>query len=134
LDHRLDTEFLRVAPGSGVPDPGHHLHHLRAGLFPSRYQSDEVDRADGPLVRRANHALRAAILGIADNLILCNHYFNAMAAKWRAAGKDPRLSHVKIGMRFCRIASHMVAGRQVFHHPCLRERNYILDKLLAFHS
>jgi hypothetical protein len=27
----------------------------------------------------------------------------------------------------------MVAGRQVFRHPCLRERGYILDKLLAFH-
>jgi transposase len=106
----------------------------RAGLFPSRYQSNRVDRADGPLVRRANHTLRATILGIADNLMLCNHYFNALATRWRAAGKDPRHSHVKIGMRFCRIAYHMVAGRQVFRHPCLRERSYILDKLLAFHN
>jgi transposase len=105
----------------------------RAGLFPARYQSDQTDRADGPLVRRANRALRAAILGIADNLILCNHYFNAMAARWSAAGKDIRHTHVKIGSRFCRIAFHMVAGRQVFRHPGLRERSYILDKLLAFH-
>ena len=44
----------------------------RAGLFPSRHQSDRVDRPNGPLVRRANRALRAAILGIADNLMLCN--------------------------------------------------------------
>ena len=36
-------------------------------------------------------------------------------------------------MRFCRIAYHMVAGRQVFRHPSLHERGYILDKLLAFH-
>jgi len=106
----------------------------RAGLFPARYQSALVDRANGPLVRRGNHALRGAILDVADNLILCNHYFNAMAARWRAAGKDPRHTHVKIGMRFCRIAYHMVAGRQVFRHPCLRERSYILDKLLAFHN
>jgi transposase len=106
----------------------------RAGLFPSRYQSDRVDRADGPLVRRANRALRAAILGIADNLILCNRHCHALAARWRAAGKDPRHTHVRIGMRFCRIAFHMVAGRQVFRHPCLRERSYILDKLLAFHT
>jgi transposase len=105
----------------------------RAGLFPARYQSDKTDRADGPLVRRANRALRAAILGIADNLILCNHYFNAMAARWSATGKDIRHTHVKIGSRFCRIAFHMVAGRQVFRHPGLRERSYILDKLLAFH-
>lgn len=105
----------------------------RAGLFPSRYQSDRVDRANGPLVRRANRALRAAILGIADNLMLCNLRFRQLAAAWKAAGKDPRHSHVKIACRFCRIAFHMVAGRQVFHHPSLRERSYILDKLLAFH-
>jgi hypothetical protein len=84
-------------------------------------------------VRRANRALRAVILGIADNLIVCNHYFNAMAAQWYAAGKDPHASRVKVGMRFCRIAFHMVAGRQVFRHPCMRERSYILDKLFAFH-
>jgi transposase len=105
----------------------------RAGLFPSRYQSDRVDRADGPLVRRGNRALRAAILGIADNLMLCNVRFRMLAAAWKAAGKDPRASHVKVASRFCRIAFHMVAGRQVFRHPSLRERGYILDKLLAFH-
>ena len=105
----------------------------RAGLFPSRYQSDRVDRANGPLVRRGNRALRAVILGIADNLKLCNRHFRTLAGAWKAAGKAPRLSHVKIGVRFCRIAYHMVAGRQVFRHPSLRERGYILDKLLAFH-
>src|SRR5262249_55680404 len=41
----------------------------RAGLRPSRYQSDQVDQANGPLIRNCNRALRAAILGIADNLI-----------------------------------------------------------------
>ena len=53
--------------------------------------------------------------------------------RWRAAGKDPRHTHVKIGMRFCRIAYHMVAGRQVFRHPSLQGRHYILEKLMAFH-
>jgi transposase len=105
----------------------------RAGLFPSRYQSDQVDRANGPLVRRANRALRAAILGIADNLMVCNAHFRVLAERWKLAGKDPRMSHVKVAHRFSRIGFHMVAGRQVFHHPSLRERGYILDKLLAFH-
>ena len=105
----------------------------RAGLFPSRYQSDRVDHANGPLVRRANRALRAAILLIADNLIVCNDHFGALASRWRVAGKDPRATHVKVAVRFCRIAYHMVAGRQVFHHPCLRTRSYILEKLIAFH-
>jgi hypothetical protein len=69
-----------------------------------------------------------------DSRIAANHYFNAKAAHWRAAGKNPRHSHVKVGARFCRISYHMVAGRQVFRHPCLRDRGYILDKLLTFHT
>jgi transposase len=105
----------------------------RAGLRPSRYQSDQVDRANGPLVRHCNHALRAAILGIADNLIVCNHHFQALATHWAAQGKDPRHSRVKVGLRFCRIAFQMVAGRQVFRHPCIQGRHTILDKLSAFH-
>jgi transposase len=106
----------------------------RAGLFPSRYQSDQVDHADGPLVRCANRRLRAAILMVADNLIQCNDYFRAKADLWKAMGKDPRHTHVKIGMRFTRIAFHMVAGGQVFHHPCCQKRSYILDKFLVFHQ
>jgi transposase len=105
----------------------------RSGLFPSRYQSDKVDRANGPLVRRANRSLRAVILGVAANLICCNYHFRALASAWKLAGKDPRHTHVKVASRFCRIAFQIVAGRQVFRHPSLRERGYILDKLLAFH-
>jgi transposase len=105
----------------------------RAGLRPSRYQSDKVDKANGPLVRHCNRSLRAAILGIADNLIVCNHHFQALANQWAAAGKDPRHTRVKIAVRFCRIAFQMVAGRQVFRHPCIQGRHYILDKLSAFH-
>jgi transposase len=105
----------------------------RAGLRPSRYQSDRVDHADGPLVQRCNHRLRAAIMMIADNLVTCNHHFNVLAHHWKVAGKDPRHTRVKVGQRFCRIAYQMVAGRQVFRHPCLQGRHYILDKLSAFH-
>jgi transposase len=105
----------------------------RAGLRPSRYQSNQLDLASGPLVRNCNHALRAAILGIADNLIVCNHHFQALATQWAAQGKDPRDTRIKVGMRFCRIAFQMVAGRQVFRHPCIQGRHYILDKLNAFH-
>jgi len=104
-----------------------------AGLRPSRYQSDQIDRAKGPLVRSGNRSLRAAILGIADNLVVCNHHFQVLATWWAAQGKDPRHTRVKVGLRFCRIAFQMVAGRQVFHHPSLQGRHYILDKLNAFH-
>lgn len=105
----------------------------RAGLFPARAQSDSVDHADGPLVRCANHALRATILGIADNLMVCNRHFHRLTELWRARGDDPRLCHVRVGCRFCRIAFHMVAGRQVFKHPSMHERHYVIDKLAAFH-
>jgi transposase len=105
----------------------------RAGLRPSRYQSDQVDKANGPLVRVCNHALRAAIMGIADNLIICNHHFQVLATRWASQGKDPRHTRVKIGLRFSRIAFQMVAGRQVFRHPSIQGRHYILDKLNAFH-
>jgi transposase len=105
----------------------------RAGLRPSRYQSDKVDNANGPLVRACNRSLRAAILGIADNLIVCNHHFQVLATQWAARGKDPRHTRVKVALRFCRIAFQMVAGRQVFRHPAIQGRHYILDKLTAFH-
>jgi transposase len=105
----------------------------RAGLRPSRYQSDQVDKANGPLVRNCNRSLRAAILGIADNLVTCNHHFQALATRWAAQGKDPRHTRVKVALRFCRIAFQMVAGRQVFRHPAIPGRHYLLDKLTAFH-
>jgi transposase len=105
----------------------------RAGLYPSRYQSDRVDRPNGALVRCANHTLRGTIMTIADNLVACNHYFHLMSERWKAAGRDARAIRVRVAFRFCRIAFQMVAGRQVFHHPGLQQRHYILDKLTAFH-
>jgi len=62
----------------------------RAGLVPARYQSDQVDRPNGPLRRRANRRLRAALMQIADNLVACNHHFQAKATAWAKKGKDAR--------------------------------------------
>ena len=50
----------------------------RAGIYPSRYQSDKVDRCDGPLVRRGNRRLRGVILRIAENLLTCNPFFQTL--------------------------------------------------------
>jgi len=106
----------------------------RAGLFPSRYQSDKVDRSDGPLVKRANRALRYILLLIAENLMLCNAHFRRLGQQWKAQGVDPRIGHVRIAKHFCRIAYQMVAGRQVFRHPSCQKRHKILEKLSIFHS
>ncbi|MBV8488624.1 MAG: transposase [Planctomycetaceae bacterium] len=105
----------------------------RAGLFPSRYQSDKVDHSDGPLVRRANHTLRYVLLLIADNLLMCNAYFKGLRKKWQAAGVDPRVQCVRAGKRFSRIAYRMVAGREVYRHPSCQSRHKILHKLTLFH-
>ena len=103
----------------------------RAGLFPSRYQSDRVDRA-GPLVRRANRRLRAAVLTIADNLVQNNAHFGSLASQWVAAGADPRKTRVKVASKFCRIAFQLVSGRVAFRHPSMHVRHYVLDKLIGW--
>jgi transposase len=105
----------------------------RAGLYPSRYQSDQVDFS-GRMVKCANRRLRFAIMLIADNLILCNHYFRKLAEPWRARKDDPRLIRVRVAMRFSRISFQMVAGGKVFDHPAARKRDYILQKLVTFHQ
>jgi transposase len=105
----------------------------RAGIYPARYQSDRVDRT-GPLVTRANRALRYVILLIAENLLKCNAYFHGLGEAWHAGGGDRRAIVVRAAKRFCRIAYQMVAGRQVFRHPSCRERHYILEKLSIFYT
>jgi hypothetical protein len=40
---------------------------------------------------------------------------------------------VRVAQRFARISFQMVAGQQVFNHPAVRQRDYILQKLITFH-
>ena len=104
----------------------------RAGLYPSRYQSDEVDRPDGRLVRHANRDLRRATCIIAENLIRKNQHFGVLAAGWRVKNVDHRDICVRVAGRFCRIAFQMVAGRMTYRHPCSQRRDYLLTKLMKF--
>jgi hypothetical protein len=133
------VNVVRAADFAGEMGPIEHYANSRAitgraGLRPSRYQSDQVDKANGPLVRCCNRTPRAAILRVADNLIKCNHHFNILAHLWHDQGKDPRHTRVKVASRFCRIAYHSVAGRQGCHHPSMQQRHYILHKLTQFHA
>ncbi len=52
----------------------------RAGLYPSRYQSDEADRADGALVRQCNRKLRGAAMMV--------YQLVAGRQVWRGQGVD----------------------------------------------
>lgn len=106
----------------------------RAGLMPSRYQSATVDCAAGPLRRCGNRRLRAALLLIADNLILHNDHFRARYTLWGQQGKDPRWRHIKIAKTFSRLTFALVSGGQLLGHRCCQRQHYILTKLLKFHQ
>lgn len=105
----------------------------RAGLYRSRYQSDQVDLQNGPLVRTGNRRLRGALMMIADNLVSCNTHYRGLAALWKTRGRDPRAIRVIVATRFARLAFQLVSGRQILRHPGMRGRDTILNKLLQFH-
>jgi transposase len=104
----------------------------RAGIFPSRYQSDETDCADGPMVGGRNARLRDAVMEITTNLILHNDYFQGWSDLREQRGWSKKKIHVAMANRFNRIAYHMVAGQMLFDHPCLKKRHPILKKITGF--
>ena len=106
----------------------------RAGLYPSRYQSGPVDHADGPLVRRGNRRLRAAILRIADTLLRCNDHFAVLGRTWEQQGVSKPAIHVRIGSRFCRVAFAMLTGGLAYQHPGDGGRDYIIQKMIKFYQ
>jgi transposase len=104
----------------------------RAGLFPSRFQSDEADRPNGPVVAGRNARLREAILVIGHNLLSCNPYFSA----WRQLPDHRNMSYkearIATGSRFVRISFQMLRHRTVFNHPIAGRQDSVLCKLVAF--
>lgn len=104
----------------------------RAGLYPSRYQSDAVDRADGPLVRQANRRLRSAAMQVAENLIKCHPYYRGLSALWAERKVDPRDRRCRIANRALRMVYQLVGGRQVWRGQGV-DREYLLVKLQEFH-
>jgi transposase len=104
----------------------------RAGLYPSRYQSDEVDLADGTLVRQCNRRLRGAAMLVAENLIKCHPHYRALSGLWKEQKVDPRDRHCRIANRAMRMVYQLVGGRQVWRGKGV-DREYVLAKLHAFH-
>lgn len=105
----------------------------RAGLYPSRYQSDEVDRSGGGLVRQANRKLRGAAMLVAENLIKCHPYYRGLSALWAGQKVDPRDRRCRIANRAMRMVYQLVGGRQVWHGHGV-DREYLLAKLQKFHG
>jgi transposase len=104
----------------------------RAGLYPSRYQSDEVDQADGPLVRQCNRKLRGAAMQVAENLIKCHPYYRGLSALWTQQKVDPRDRRCRIANRASRMVYQLVGGRQVWRGHGV-DREALLAKLQDFH-
>jgi len=124
---------------AGEMGPIEHYAHAkaisgRAGLFPSRYQSDEVDRADGPLARFRNARLRAAWMNVASCLIKCNAHYQGKARLWEQRGVDHRDIRSRVANRATRTVFQMVSGRRLYQHPSRLDRSYVLKKLLEFHQ
>jgi transposase len=104
----------------------------RAGLFPSRYQSDETDRG-GNLSRFRNGRMRAAWLLVAANMVKCNVYWRGKASRWKEQGHDGRDIRCRIANRLSRPIFQMVSGRKLYSHPSRLDRGYVLEKLMEFH-
>jgi len=105
----------------------------RAGLYPSRYQSDQTDHDSGPIIRQANRRLRCALMRIAENLACHCGYYRSQAEADLALGVDRRASRVKIANRFSRLALACVAGDEPMRHPCFGKPDSIIEKLREFH-
>jgi transposase len=148
LDYLVDTPFVLLVslPGINVVSAASYAaelgpleHYLgptkisgRAGLYPSRSQSDQTDHPNGPLVAHRNARLRDAILEIAHNLIQCNEYFKAWAQARRDRGWPDKRIHVAVARKFTRISYAMVGGPMVFWHPSSAGRDAIVRKLYRF--
>lgn len=104
----------------------------RAGLFPSRHQSDEVDYADGALVRQCNRRLRGAAMLVAENLLKCHPYYRGLSELWKHQKVDPRDRHCRIANRAMRMVYQLVGGRQRWRGKGV-DCEYVLAKLQEFH-
>ena len=104
----------------------------RAGLYPARYQSDEVDHADGALVRQCNRKLRGAAMLVAENLIKCHPYYRGLSALWLQRKVDTRDRRCRIANRAMRMVYQLVGGRQLWRGKGV-DREYLLAKLQEFH-
>lgn len=104
----------------------------RAGLYPSRYQSDAVDYPDGSLIRQCNRMLRGAAMLVAENLIKCHPYYRGLSALWTQHKVDPRDRRCRIANRAMRMVYQLVGGRQLWRGKGVN-RDYLLAKLQEFH-
>jgi len=135
----LSVTGINVVSAAGLAGEAGPIEHYasaraingRAGLFPSRYQSDGVDR-QGAVARTCNRKLRAAAMLIAENLIKCHPYYRGLSALWATRKVDPRDRRCRIANRAMRMVYQLVGGQQVWRGKGV-DREYLLYKLKEFH-
>ncbi len=103
----------------------------RAGLYPSRYQSDQVDRSSS-VAKSYSRRLRAACILVAKNLIKCHSYYRGLAAIWAKRNVTVVDRQVRMANRANRMIYQVVSGRQVWRGKEV-DREYLLFKLREFH-
>lgn len=103
----------------------------RAGLFPRRYQSDEVNNS-GSLAHHGNRRLRAALMRMAECLAKHHPKYRLQAGQWLSRGVAATDRKCRIANRICRVIFQLVSGKQVYRRHYLPS-DYILKKLLEFH-
>lgn len=104
----------------------------RAGLYPSRSQSDQTDNS-GSIIRQSNRRIRSALMRIADSLACHCAYYRGIAEADSARGMDVRKSRVKTAKKFSRIAYRCVGGDEPMKHLAFQQPNSIIEKLREFH-
>ena len=85
-------------------------------------------------MRSGNRRLRQALMRIADTLLRCNGYYQAMGHRWKLQGKSACEIHIRIADRFSRLAYRLTAAGEVYRHPSQGSRDYIIKKLIEFHD
>ena len=135
----LSVTGINVVSAAGLAGEAGPIEHYasaraingRAGLYPSRYQSDMVDHQGG-LTRSCNRRLRSAAMMVAKNLIKCHPYYRGLSSFWQKQKVDPRDRHCRIANRAMRMVFQLVSGRQVWRGKGV-DREAILSKLREFH-
>ena len=103
----------------------------RAGLYPARYQSDEVDRTHS-VAKNCNRRLRAACILIAKNLIKCHPFYRGLNAVLDKRDITTADRQCRLANRANRMVFQIVSGRQVWRGKGINRDN-LLFKLREFH-
>jgi transposase len=100
----------------------------RAGLFASRYQSDETDNTGS--MAHGEPFLRDVLMKIGRCVTMSGGAFFAYGEYHRKMGWDERKISAAMANRFCRIIHTMLLSGQTFRHPDAKPAVSIIGKLL----